>query len=1184
MEKNKPIGTKFKEFALSTIAVNNRKTVYLVLAILLIGGISSYQNMSREAFPEIQIPEIYVNVPYPGNSPEIVRDKIIKPLEKELNTIAGIDEIKSTAIQDFGIINIKFDFSISPDEAKDLVEEAYNDAKTDKRFAKDLPLPPTIAEMDITSMPIINLNLSGDYPVQYLNNKAEYLEDLIEAIPEISGIEIRGVQDRKLKIEVNKFKAEAAKVSFQDIEAAIQNDNLMMGAGNMSIDGIDHFVVIDGKLNSIDKLKQLVVKHEDNDDVFLHEVADISFGDTDTTSFARQSDNPVVMIDIKKRSGANVINAIDKVKMVVEEVSEDGILDGINYTYTNDQSNQIRSQVSNLENSIIFGVILVVAVLLFFLGLRNALFVGVAIPLSMFMSFMLLHYFGVTLNIMVLFSLVLALGMLVDNGIVVVENIYRLMDEEGMDSFEAAKKGVGEVAWPIIASTATTLAVFIPLALWPGIMGEFMQYLPITLMIVLGSSLFIALVVNPVLTAVLMKTKETPGNHKRTWTVFGIFLLLGIISYGNSTGMGNLFSVFALLVIINRYLLLPATRLFQNRALPKLENFYMKFLTSTMKGKRALYIFIGTFALLIMSFVLMGLFPPKVLFFPDNEPNYLNIYVEHPAGTGISVTNQTTKEVKDVIDAVLDKERLVGNKTISYSSSFDTERKNLAGGSQDIDTIRFIESIIEQVGKGTSDPMEGPSFGETPHKARITVSFTEFSHRKGLSTGDVMKAIEDSLRSWPYADVKIIVGKEPNGPPQAPPINIEITGSDKYRDLVIAAEKVQAYLNDQRVEGAPLLSIDVKLNKAEINIELDREYLRTNGMSTGQIASTIRTALFGKDVSTYEYEDDSYDLNVRLGREFRGGIDDLLDQKIMFMNNKGQKLNIPIRSVVKDVKVNYTNSSIKRLDLVNVVTVFSGVEQGANANEVVDAFKAKMKEFEKTEDWKMLADSGIEYTFTGQMEEQAKEMAFLSKALLIAVFLILLIIVTQFNSFSTPTIILLSVVLSLVGVFMGIVIAQDDFIVIMTMIGIISLAGIVVNNAIVLVDYTNLLRKRKRDELGLSETVQLPVEEIKNAIILGGKTRLRPVLLTAITTILGLLPMATGMNIDFFSLFSEFDPKIFFGGDNAMFFGPMSWTIIYGLTFATFLTLVVVPSMYYLLYRLKVWMYRVFRWELKSNI
>ena len=391
-------------------------------------------------------------------------------------------------------------------------------------------------------------------------------------------------------------------------------------------------------------------------------------------------------------------------------------------------------------------------------------------------------------------------------------------------------------------------------------------------------------------------------------------------------------------------------------------------------------------------------------------------------------------------------------------------------------------------------------------------------------------------------------------------------------------------MNEQHVEGAPILSVDVKLNKAEIDIQLDREYLRTNGMSTAQIAGTIRTALFGKDVSTYEYEDDSYDLNVRLGREFRGGIDDLLDQKIMFMNNRGQKLNIPIRSVVKDVNVEYTNSSIKRLDLVNVVTVFSGVEQGANPNEVVEALKSKMIEYEKTEEWKELAANGIEFNFTGQMEEQAKEMAFLSSALLIAVFLILLIIVTQFNSFSTPTIILSSVVLSLVGVFMGIVITQDDFVVIMTMIGIISLAGIVVNNAIVLVDYTNLLRKRKREELGLTETEQLPITDIKEAIILGGKTRLRPVLLTAITTILGLLPMATGMNIDFFSLFSEFDPKIFFGGDNAMFFGPMSWTIIYGLTFATFLTLVVVPAMYYLLYRLKLLIYRKLNWELKSSI
>jgi len=1182
METKKSIGTKFKEFALSTMAVNNRKTVYLIIVILLLGGYSSYQNMSREAFPAIEVPEIYVNVPYPGNSPEIIRDKIIKPLEKELNTIKGIDVIKSTAIQDFAVLDIKFDFSIKPDDAKDLVTEAFNDAKTNKSFAKDLPFPATIAKMDINDFPIINVNLSGDYPVQYLNGKAEYLKDKIESIAEISSVDIRGVQDRKLKIEVDKYKAEAKKVSYRDIEQAVQNDNLMMGAGNLSIDGIDHFVVINGKLSNIEKIKQLVVKHENNDDVFLHEVADVSFGDVDTTSFARQSDNPVVMLDIKKRSGANIIMAIDQMKEVVNNADQSGVLDGINFTFTNDQSNQIRSQISNLENSIIFGVLLVVGVLLFFLGLRNALFVGVAIPLSMFLSFMLLHTFDVSLNIMVLFSLVLALGMLVDNGIVVVENIYRLMDEEGMGSIEAAKKGVGEVAWPIIASTATTLAVFIPLALWPGIMGEFMQYLPITLMIVLGSSLFVALVINPVLTAILMKTEQTKSSGKRTWIIFGVFVLLGLLSYGSSVGLGNLFVVFGLMTIINKYILFPATVAFQNNFLPKLENAYKKSLEIVMKGYRPVFILVGTFGLLILSFVLMGIFPPKVLFFPDNEPNYINIYVEHPAGTDIGVTNATTKEVKNVIDAVLERNRIIRDKETSFNAIYDTEKKVLPNGSKIMDTIPLIASIIEQVGKGTSDPMEGPSFGETPHKARITVSFSEFSHRKGVSTGKIMEAIQDSLRGWPYADVKIIVAKEPNGPPQEPPVNIGISGSENYRDLVLAAEKVQAFLDDEHIEGAPPLSVDVKLNKAEIDIQLDREYVRTNGMSTGQIASTIRTALFGKDVSTYEYEDDTYDLNVRLGSQFRGGVDDLLDQKIMFMNNRGQKLNIPIRSVVKDVKINYTNSSIKRKDIVNVVTIFSGVEQGANANEVVDAMKLKMLEFEKTEVWKELSANGIEYKFTGQMEEQAKEMNFLSSALLIAVFLILLIIVAQFNSFSTPTIILTSVLLSLVGVFMGIVITRDDFVIIMTMIGIISLAGIVVNNAIVLVDYTDLLRRRKHEELGLSATEQLPVEEVKKAIILGGKTRLRPVLLTAITTILGLLPMATGMNIDFFSLFSEFDAKIFFGGDNAIMFGPMSWTIIYGLTFATFLTLIVVPAMYYILYRLKLWIYRVAKWEVRA--
>ena len=488
------------------------------------------------------------------------------------------------------------------------------------------------------------------------------------------------------------------------------------------------------------------------------------------------------------------------------------------------------------------------------------------------------------------------------------------------------------------------------------------------------------------------------------------------------------------------------------------------------------------------------------------------------------------------------------------------------------------------MGKGTSDPMEGPSFGETPNKARITVSFCEFSHRKGLNTSVVKQEIERALTNKFNADIKIIVDKEKNGPPQDPAVNIEITGSDNYAKLISEANKVKHYLDTSGVKGLQKLKLNVELNKAEIKIKLDREYAKRSGLSTGQISSTIRTALFGKDVSTYAEGEDNFDINIRFNRNSRETLESVLDQSVMFMNNRGKKLKIPISSVIKDIDIVYKNNAIKRLNLTNMVTVFSGVKEGYNENEVVALLKQKMENYEITRHGKSFVSNGLKYEFTGKIKEQTTQMAFLSSALLIAVFLILLILVTQFNSFSIPFIILFSVVLSLSGVFLGIVIARNDFVIIMTMIGIISLAGIVVNNAIVLVDYTNLLRKRKRKELNLIETEQLSTEDVKSAIILGGKRRLRPVLLTAITTILGLLPLATGLNINFITLFTRFDAQLFFGGDNVIFFGPMSLAIIYGLTFATFLTLVVVPVMYFLIYKFKLWFYSFFKLTLRSNI
>ena len=1168
---------KWKEFALSSAAVNNRKTVYLLIIILLLGGVSAYKNMPRESFPQIQVPEIYVNIPYPGNSPEIITDKIIKPFEKELNKLKGIEKITSTATQDFGVLKIEFDFAITPKDAKRAVEEALSDARSTKTFAQDLTIEPTIQEIDVNEFPIININLSGEYPVDILKEKADLIKDRLESISEINAVDIRGVQEKKVKIEIRKFDAEAKRISFGDIESAIQSENTTIGAGNLQIDGIDNFIIIDGKFKDFKELNNLVVKHENNDNVYLRDVADISFSDSDTTSYARQNGQPVVMLDIKKRAGENIINAIDKLKIVVGNLKRQFPAD-MKLTYTNDQSVMIRSQVSNLENSIVFGVILVVFVLLFFLGLRNALFVGIAIPFSMFLSFILLNSAGVSLNIMVLFSLVLALGMLVDNGIVVVENVYRLMDE-GLNAFEATKKGIGEVAWPIIASTATTLAAFVPLALWPGIIGEFMQYLPITLMIVLGSSLFVALVITPVLLAILMKIDNGKRNIKSTLKYFAALIVSGTIAIlSGYNSFGNLSIITAIIVVLNGFLFIPGTAWFQNKFLPKLESGYQKFLKWVLYKKRPIWIIIGTFLTLILSFILTGIFPPKVLFFPENQPNYINVFVELPVGTNISKTNVATKEIKKEITKILSLPISEKDST-TYLQAADIELIN----NKTVKTP-FVESVIEQVGKGTSDPNSGPSFGETPHKARITVSFCEFSHRKGLNTSTVKSLIEQTLKDKFHADITIVVDKEQSGPPQQPPVNIEITGSQDYSALTQKAEMLQQYLIKKNIEGIQKLKLDVEVNKAEIQIDINREYAKRVGVSTRQIAQSIRTSLFGKDVSTYNFNDDDYDINIRFSEADRQDVSSILEQKVMFMNNRGVKLSIPISSVVNNIKEINKYAAVIRKNQNNTITIFTGVQEGYNANEIIAVVKKHLADFGTSSEGISFAKQGYSYKFTGQMEDQEKELAFLSSALLFAVFLILLILVSQFNAFSSPVIILSSVVLSLAGVFLGIVISRNDFVIIMTMIGIISLAGIVVNNAIVLVDYTNLIRKRKRKELGLGSLDLISHTDFKSAVIEGGRTRLRPVLLTAITTILGLFPLASGLNINFFTLVSDWDPQIFFGGDNVIFFKPMSLAIIYGLTFATFLTLVVVPIMYYTIYRFKIWLFNKFNWAIKIEL
>lgn len=1164
---------EFKQFGLSSSAVNNKKTVFLLALVIFLGGLLAYQSMPKESFPELVIPEIYIGVPYPGGSPEFVREKITQGIEKELKSLKNVDEITATSVEGFASIRVKFAFSVTPEEARVKVEKAIDDARAKPGFP-NLQFEPTVKVLEFSEFPILNINLSGEYSTDQLKEYGELLKDRIESLSEISQVDIRGVQEKVMRIEMKKLEADARRVSFTDIERAISSENVMVPGGEIMVDGKRRSVKITGEFETAEDILNIIVKQESGEDVvMMRDIANVYFGDEDTTSYAREFGKTVVMLDVKKRSGENLLDAVDKIEQIL--AARSGIPSDVTITVTNDQSEQTRSNVSNLENSIIFGVILVVGVLLFFLGLRNALFVGVAIPLSMLMSFMLLNVMGVSLNIIVLFSLVLALGMLVDNGIVVVENIYRLMESEGLDPITASKKGVGEVAWPIISSTATTLAAFVPLAMWPGMMGEFMKYLPLTLIIVLGSSLFVALVINPVLTSVYMKVKEKVPNKKRLLTISGILITLGVMMAGaGSILFGNFLILFGAIGLINFFFFRPGIAYFQNRILPYIETKYERFLSFSLQNPGKM--FLGTIGLLFFSIILIGVFTPKVLFFPDNEPQYINIFVEHPIGTDIKVTNETALKIEAIIDSTIQKK---------YKNTYSIKRVTNADGEEVKDTVFLVSSIISQVGKGTSDPAKGGGeTGNTPHKARVTISFAEFQYRNGISTNAVMAEVKEALIDRFPASVRIFIEKNQAGPPQKPAINIEVTGLGKYQRKVEMADALRAYLAQKNIEGVEELRLDVPTGKPELEMIIDRNKAIKYGMSTGQIADMIRTSVFGKDISTYKHKGETYDINMRLEDVTRNSIDDIENTVITFRNNMGRLISVPVKSVLKENVSFSTYGSVVSNNEIEMVTVYSNVTANANANEVVEKLKETLEGFFETTDGKRFKAEGFEFKFTGQQEEQAKEMSFLSNALLIAMFLILIVIVGQFNAYSTPAIIMLSVLFSLIGVFLGLVVFQMEFVVIMTMIGIISLAGVVVNNAIVLIDYTNQLRKERRAELGLSPNDLLDKEELKIAILKGGKTRLRPVLLTAITTVLGLIPLATGLNIDFIGLLNNYDPNIYVGGDNVMFFGPMSWTIIFGLSFATFLTLIIVPVLYLLLDRFKVNLYRRFGWTLRSNL
>jgi multidrug efflux pump subunit AcrB len=1153
---------KNKEFSISSWAVDNRVTVYILTLLIVVTGVIAYITMPREDFPEIIENKIYISSVFPGNSAEDVEKLIIKPLEKEFKNISGIEKITSSSFQDYGMIIVEFGDKVTIEDAKTKIKDKVDVIKADTDWPNldnGSKVEPNVFELNISEeVPILNINLQGNYTTQQLKKYGEQLQDDIEEVPEVKKVDILGVDDKEVEIAVDIFKMTAAQVTFDEIQNAVKYENMTLSGGNLISQGSRNNIRIVGEIKDPKELENVIVKSYGGT-VYLKDIAVISFKEKEKTTYAREKGTEVVMLNVKKRSNQNMISAIEQVKEKLEKAKTTYLPSNLKMELTNDQSSRVEHQVDELSNHIIFGIVLVMIVLMFTMGLRNSLFVGAAIPLSMLMAFSILSAFGLTLNTMVLFGLVMGLGMLVDDGIVVVDNVFANM-KKGMDRVTASKVGIGEIAWPVISSTATTLMAFLPFALWPGTMGKFMKYFPITLTITLSASLFVAMVVNAAMTGGSMAIEDKNVTKKSLKFYTNLFLVLilvfGLFGYVfNGTTFPNLkiiiisvtfskvichLSLISLgLMWLYHLKLYQWTQDFQHDFFPKMEDKYKNFLAKILTGKKAWYALIGIIGMLFFSFILLGIFPRKVLFFPENIPNQVIAYIEYPQGTDIEKTNKATLFVEKQVIEILSK----------YVE--ESTKENF-----------LAESIVSQVGVGAGNPnVDAGSASETPYKGKVTVNFSEFKFRQGINTADVLEEIRGKVKA--IAGATITVEKDANGPPAGYPISIQLTGTD-YDLMLKEADKMIAFINAKNIPGIERLSIDVNKESPELEVKVDRVSAGSLGISTGQLGFNLRRSVYGQEISTYKEGDDDYNITMRMQEDQRKNENTLFNQSLTFRNqNNGQIVQVPISAISKTEKTT-TYNQIKRKNQKRIMTVYSNVITGFNGDEITKQIQSDLKGYE--------LPKTVSYSFSGVQEEQGKNQSFLLYALFLALAGITVIIVLQFNSVSKTMVILFTVILSFSGVFYGYVIANMDFVILMTMMGIISLAGIVVKNGIVLMDFFVLLLDKKVADNRLESHDDLTLEEIKEVIIESGKSRLRPVLLTALTAVLGLIPLAIGLNFDFFSLITNLNPHIFMGGDNVMFWGPLAWTIIFGLTYATVLTLVMVPVMFYLVKRTKYYL------------
>ena len=1063
------------------------------------------------------MPKFFISTVYAGNSPSNIENTITKPLEKKLKSIPGVKKLTSNSMQDVSLITVEFNTSVTIDKARQQIKDKVDEAKSD--LPTGLTRQPFVKELAFSELPIMYINIAGDMDLQKLKEYADDLKDKIEGLKEITEVKMVGAPDREIQVNLDMYKMQSLQLGMQDLERAIGSENVTISGGQIPMDGTKRTISVKNEFKTIDELSNLIISSQSGARVYLKDFAQIVDTVAETQSYARLGGKNVITLNVIKRAGENLISASDKIKEAIDELKETQFPKNIDIKITADQSDKTKLTLHDLINTIIIGFILVTLILMFFMGVTNALFVALSVPLSMFIAFIFMPTMGFSLNMIVLFAFLLALGIVVDDAIVVIENTHRIFDNGKMDIKIAAKKAAGEVFLPVLSGTITTLAPFIPLAFWPGIIGKFMFFLPVTLIVTLLASLFVAYIINPVFAVDFMKPhheefKSYGKITRKAWLRLLLYAVVAIVFYiGGSIAYGNLMIFFAVFMIVHRLFLYKVIENFQTKAWPSFQRGYTNLLIWGLKRPYAL---LGYTVLLFgFSIFLMAVRSPNVVFFPEGDPNNVFVYVKLPEGTDPSKTNEVMKLVEKKVNTIVGENNPV------------------------------VSSIITNVTIGVTDPQDEDQSSYS-NRGKIAINFVEFSERNGQSTMKYLKELQTT--KWNIAGAEITANKEQSGPPVAKPINIEIKG-DKFEELVENAKNLKRFLQESDVPGVADLKTDFVDNKPEIVFDIDRERANREGISTVQLAMEIRKAVFGIDnPSKFRDANDEYPIQLRYNYDQRTNVEQIKNLNITFrdMNMGGILRSVPL-SAFCDIRYENTYGGIKRKQNKRVITLSSDVLEGFNANNVVAKLEQVAKEYKPT--------GAVEVKFTGQQEEQAETGAFLGGAMMSAIGIILLVLVIQFNSIGKPIIILSEIVLSVIGVLLGTAIFKMDMSIVMTGIGIVALAGIVVRNGILLVEF--------------AEEERLKGISLYEAIVDAGRTRMTPVILTAFAAILGLIPLAVGLNIDFEGLLAQGSPHIHFGGDNVVFWGPLSWTMIFGLAFATFLTLLLVPAMYLIAERLK---------------